>query len=151
MIVRNLLELDIADRSDQTIEVGVYKGYGQHWMDKDYGDMNTDDAKIILDERGRGIFEIKQIHHITFWLLPPLGVRVKVEKPAFEISLSDNCRVVPYRYGEEEFGLYRMNGKKSIKLIPRELYEGAFEKDDKENRWKVYLKIRKTADLCTIQ
>jgi hypothetical protein len=148
MIVENSLGLDIPDLGGKTISVGMYKGYGQHPMDENYGDRTADDERIRLDAQGRGVLVTKRIHHVTFWLVPPLGNTTSIEKPTFEIHLSDDCMVVPYKYDNQDFGLYQMYGLGSMELVPRGQYDGKFEKNSGDNGWNVSLRIRNSADIC---
>jgi hypothetical protein len=109
MMVENNLYLSITvdDKPLQNYEVTVKRPrwYGQHPMDKDFNSREFVSADFKTDSNGQIYIHDTAIHHITVWLIPPIPVQTKIQKPMYFINFKDmqSCDLVLWYLEDKDY------------------------------------------------
>lgn len=147
-------------KEELSVRVKLDKHYGLGGIDEYFGkpeDYGHHDIISILNVSRKGIFKgpkVEVLYHMTFWLLPPLGVIPKTPpKPYFFIEFSNKKDEI-YLVGEAKDGFdYKVYDIPRNKEIAKEeaswhILSGEYLPIEGEapNGWRLQLKIDKYDD-----
>ncbi|RJR44165.1 MAG: hypothetical protein C4576_13345 [Desulfobacteraceae bacterium] len=141
--------------SDEPLKVRVMlpKEYGLGGLDhvfgkpEDYGNFDRIELKEV-DHSGSFTFRSEVVYHITFFLLPPLGIIPKAPPvPIYVVGFSDcpnEVYLVEFKNNAARYKAYLMPQKKELPLDKARwtIFEGSVQEVDIEGRKSLEITLR---------